>query len=345
LEIRYDLRIPTSKTWRLFYILKQPEFKDFKLIWALKDWNNNSHHSLQVVKIDSFKYFLTSLRAKYWVASVNIERGLNFKKKGNIYLNTWHGIPIKKIGNSVKNRKDYNFQNVNFFVISGEYEKNIYKNDFRLNENSIIKTGMPRNEELHKKLSSTKKKEIFNKLNIDINKKIILYAPTWRDNFDGRFNSIMPPIDFLRWEKELGDEYIIILRIHPYTNMLMNITFNSFIHDYSNYENLNELILISDILISDYSAILFDYSITEKPMYCFAYDLDDYSRNRGLYLNLNNEFPGGVLLNEDDLLIKIKEKDKTNLINEIIKFKHKYIEYHEKSTEKCVNYLFKGENL
>lgn len=325
------------------YMLNHPKYEGFTLIWGVKDTNRYSNIIENVVEIDTLRYFLLSLRAKYWIASVNIERGLNYKKRKTIYLNTWHGVPIKTIGNSAAKRKDYNFSSINYFVVSGDYEKSIYTRDFNVNKSSIIETGMPRNDELYFQLNEDRKEKILSLLEIDRNKKIILYAPTWRDSQNnGESYHISPPINLNKWEKELSKDFVLLLRTHPYTTKLLNIKFNDFVRDLSSYEDVNDLIQISDLLITDYSAISFDYSITEKPMYSFAYDLQDYIKNRGIYINLENEFPGGVINNENDLLEKIKMEDKSVLVNEVINFKRKYIQYGGNSTAKCLDILMGG---
>ena len=79
----------------------------------------------------------------------------------------------------------------------------------------------------------------------------------------------------------MGDEYIFFLRTHPYTTKLMNVEFNDFLRDFSQYPNINELLIIADILISDYSSIIYDYAVLEKPLLCFGYDYDEYKKKRG----------------------------------------------------------------
>lgn len=321
-------------------IVDDNRFSDFNLVWGLSK-NKIDKNVKKYVKIDSFKYFVISLKAKYWIASVNIERGLKYKKKKTIYLNTWHGIPIKTVGNQTDFKHKFDFSNIDYFVVSSEYEKKIYIEAFNIDPKSFIETGLPRNEMLYKK-NAINKNEVKEKLKISKNKKIILYAPTWRDSENlGKNYNIKIPMNLEIWKKKLSKDFVILMRAHPYTTQVLNVNFDEFLIDVSNYQSINELIIISDILISDYSAILFDYSIVNKPMFCFAYDYEEYKKKRGLNLSLENEFPGGIINNENELISKIKSVNKQKLMNDIKKFRQKYLEYGKDSVNQCINILFK----
>lgn len=320
-------------------MLKDKRFSNFTFYWGLDDPSIEIPGNPIKVKADTWKYFKTAFKCKYWVTCVNIERSLRFKKKKQIYLNTDHGITIKTCGNDAAGRKDYNFYYINYYCVSGNYEREMYIRCFNLNPKNIIPTGLPRNDELYR-ITQEEVIEIKKRLGLD-GKKIIFYAPTWRDSKDvGKTYSLRPPITIDKWQKELGNEYIVLLRAHPYTTQLLGVEFNDFIRDYSSYRVVNDLIKIADILISDYSAIVFDFAITEKPIFCFAYDYDDYVKNRGIALDLRNEFPGGIVENEDDLLKRIKSIDYEKACKEVAAFKNKYIEYGGNATQLCIDYVF-----
>lgn len=318
------------------------KFEDYQLIWAVNSKFIKHYNDYTVIKIDSIKYFIFSLKAKYWIASVNIERGLNYKKKKTIYLNTWHGIPLKTIGNSAGNRKDYDFSNIDFFCVSSDYEIDIYIKDFKIKPQSILKSGMPRNDSLSLQMEKGEKELIKNELGINNKeKKVILYAPTWREsNTGGKNYDIKPPLDFVQWEKHLGNDYILLVRMHPYTTKLLNVNYNSFVRDVSNYPSINNLIQISDLLITDYSAIFFDFAITEKPVLLFTYDYLEYKKKRGLYLNMEEEFKNILMFDQDDLLQNIEIK---NYDLEIVrKVKRKFHKYSGSSTKMCIDTLFRN---
>ena len=323
------------------YLITREDFSDYTFYWALDNPDAEIIPGKCIkIKSDTLKYFITALKCKYWIACVNIERGLKFKKKSIIYLNTWHGIPIKTVGNLAGGRKDYDFSYIDYFCVSGEYEIEIYKKSFNIISSSILKSGLPRNDTLY----NTSEQEIIalkKKLGLANDKKIILYAPTWRDSNDGGTSYVIaPPIHMDKWQELLQDDYIVLFRTHPYTNKLLGISFNNFVFDYTNYPDINDLLKISDILISDYSATIFDFAVLERPILCFAYDYADYSLHRGFAMNLKEEMPGGIIETETDLLSIIQNLDYSRMTQEVRSFKKKYLQYGKAATQKCVQALF-----
>lgn len=326
-----------------FLLKNNKKYGTYKCVWALEDISQSKliPGNPIVVKVDTLKYFIYAFKAKYWVTCVNIERGLNFKKKKCCYLNTWHGIPLKTVGNDAEGRKGYNFKSINYFCYSGEYDKNIYRRAFNVKETSLIPTGLPRNDSLY----STSADEIIaikKRLNIPLDKQVILYAPTWRDSTDsGRTCELAPPINPSLWEEELKDSCVVLFRMHAYTNKLIGIEFNSTLRDYSNYPEINDLFKISDILISDYSASIVDFAILERPIICFAYDYESYRKDRGLYIDFSTDMPNGIIRTERELLNYIKHMDYAYECDKTKRFiKNKMLTFGGEATEKCVNRLF-----
>jgi len=322
------------------YMIARPEFQDYTFYWALDDTSVEIPGNAIKIVPDTVKYFRTALKCKYWITCVNIERSLKFKRKKCIYLNTWHGIPIKTVGNMAEGRKDYNFSYIDYFCISGDYEIPIYEKSFNVPVEHMLKTGMPRNDVLYS-TSAEEIKRIKEKNGLPLNKKLLLYAPTWRDSKDGgKSYSIKPPMDLMKWEEKLGEEYILLFRTHPYTNELLGVDFNSFVRDYTNYPNINDLMKIADILISDYSATIFDYAILERPIISFAYDCDDYGRERGFAMDIRKEMPGGISENEDAVIDRILHMNVEKEIEAVKTFKHKYLTYGGEATVKCIERVF-----
>ncbi len=315
----------------------------FDIVWALKDPDEiDIPGRVKKIKIDTIEYFKTALKAKYWISCVNIERGLRFKKREQIYLNTWHGGAINACGNAASDRHDYHWGYINYFCAVGKLDEINYGRDMELNPASFLESGYPRNDVLSH-ITPTLKRTTREKLGLDPYKKVILYAPTWRDSKDGGLSyTIAPPIDWIKWEKELGNEYIVLLRTHPYTTKLMNVTFNEFVFDFTAYPEINDLFIVADLLISDYSGVLLDYSITERPMICFGYDFEEYVKDRGqFYYDLEKEMPSGILRTEDEVIHAIKC---INYEQECLKtrlFKNNHCEFEKgDATIKCINAVF-----
>ncbi len=326
-------------------MLRQSRFKDFQFVWALENLDTEIPGHPIRVKADSFQYFRTSLKARYWITSVNIERSLRYKKKDCIYLNTWHGVSLNAVGNGVPGRDDFDFSHLNYFCYESEWNKRLLMQSFKVPEHLMLASGLPRNDALYH-VTDTKIMEVKQQLGLPLDKKIILYAPTWRDSDDqGKTYSLKPPIHLDKWEERLGDHYILLFRTHHYTTRLLGVQFNDFVRDVSNYPSINDLFIVSDLLISDYSSCITDYSILERPVVCFAYDYDAYSKQRGINIDFRTEMPAGIQKTEDEVLdhiLNMDEAEECRKTREMLKNRFTYIGGH--ATEICINAVFGKEN-
>jgi len=313
----------------------------YRIVWALNEPDKVKIPGCTKVKMDTIEYFRTAMKAKYWISCVNIERALHFKKKNQIYLNTWHGAAINVCGNGVSSRKDFHWSYIDYFCVCGKYDEVCFGRDLELNPDSFLRTGLPRNDVLYH-VTPESRAEIQKKLGLPRGKKIILYAPTWRDSEDGGASyKIAPPINWTRWKEELTDEYIVMLRTHPYTTRLMNVQFDDFVMNYTEYPDVNDLLIAADVLISDYSSINLDYCILGKPMICFGYDYDSYKEIRGFYYDLEEEMPNGVMRTEDEVIEHLKNLDYEADSRKTIRFRDHHCEYGDGSaTLQCINTVF-----
>ena len=320
------------------YMQAHPEYKHYRCVWAFE--HPEKFPDLETVKIDTPAYFKTALKAKYWITNTNIERGLRFKKKNQVYLNTWHGIALKHIGNDVEGRNDFNFDTVNHLVVSGDHDEKVWKSAFKAKESTYLRCGMPRNEELW--LADDEKKTLMcEKLGLPANKKVILYAPTWRESTDGgKSYEIKPPIHFDIWKRELGAEYIVLFRAHHQTTKVLGVKYDDFVRDASDYPAVNDLMIASDMLITDYSAIAFDYAVLCKPIFCYAYDYETYLAERGTYFDIDDRYPNKSCRTEDELLSRIKSIDYELECSNTRRFRDEFIQYGVGATEACVKAEF-----
>lgn len=323
------------------YMQIHPEYKGYRCVWAFED--PSKFPNLETVKIDTPAYFRTALKAKYWITNTNIERGLRFKKKDQKYLNTWHGIALKYIGNDVAGRNDFNFDPVDHLCVCGDYDERVYKSAFRAKESSYLRCGLPRNEELWN-VTADQKAQMRAKLSIPADKKIILYAPTWRESTDGgKSYEIKPPIHFDVWKKELGDHYVVLFRAHHQTTKVLGVQYDDFVREASSYPAVNDLMIAADILITDYSAIAFDYSILCRPIFCYAYDYDAYLSERGTYFEIDEKYPNRSCRTEDELLARIKNINYELECLNTRRFRDEFMQYGIGATEACVKAEF-GKN-
>lgn len=330
------------------YMLTDHRFDNFKLVWAFIDPDRHTIDRGEKIKIDSMKYYRTLLSACCWVTNSSVERGLSFKGKSAFYFNTWHGTPIKKMGSDIgyssqafaSKGKD---STIDIMLAQGQYEADIFSRVFNINIDKFRIIGLPRNDELvpNEYNHQLIRERICEKLNIPINKKIILYAPTFREYLKEDSNCIIaPPIDLKKWQRKLSDNYVILFRAHYEITKALNIVESDFMHDVSDYGNLNELMIASDILISDYSSIFFDYSILDKPMLCFAYDYEEYATKRGLYFDMRPDLNSEHITNDDDLIAAIVNINYESAIEHTRNFKSKYITAYGNASKLSADIIF-----
>lgn len=321
-------------------IRNDSRFSGYKLVWAFEHPEKFDIEGAKSIKIDTPQYFITSLKAKVWICSVNIERGLSFKKKNTIYINTWHGAGTKKIGNACAGRNDYDFSSVDLMLVQSNFEKEIFERDFKCRPESIRKVGFPRNDELFSISKDDIAKERMRKqFGIPDGKKVILYAPTWRDSQDGGLSyKFEAPMDINKWKREFSEDYVVLFRMHTFTT-IFNMQYDDFARDVSSYDNLNHILAISDVVVTDYSTIVYDSAVALVPFICWGFDYDRYYKERGFYFDLNDEYPGGVLKTEDEVILRIKEVVKGKDAAKYSAFRDKYIEAGGHSTMQILNEL------
>lgn len=309
------------------YMKTQKKYKKYNIYWAFHNPDYFEVEGAEKIKIDTLQYFIIALKAKYWITNSSIERGLRFKNKNTIYINTWHGTTIKKMGKDLPiNAFNVRASKCDVMYAQSKYDIDIFSRAFNIPKEKFALVGLPRNDELFS-VSKQEIEEIKEKLNIPKNKKVILYAPTYReDKRDKEGCIIAPPINKDKWKKLLSEEYVVLFRAHYEVNKVLGIKNDQFIYNLSDYNNLNELMKISDILISDYSSIIFDYSILNRPIYSYAYDYKEYLEKRGIYIDIKKELPNGICETEDELLKKIKKCDFEKEKTKTEAFSKKYIE-------------------
>ena len=266
----------------------------------------------------------------------------------------WHAVgAIKQFGlrdPSVQNRSSrakqrfldvYNrFQ---YVVTGSDTMAQIFKTSFQLDDTQMIRTGVPRTDFFFdEKAKALSQKTFYQQFPELKQKKVILYAPTFRDD-DLHSNTIGLDLDELY--QELSDQdYAVVLKLHPAVTMEEDFQqkFPGFVYQIRGEFHVNDLLLITDILITDYSSIPFEFSFLNKPMLFFAYDLEQYVEQRGFWEDYVTSMPGPVVYTTKDLVKKIQLGDFQ--LEKVESFKHKWNEYSTgSSSKKLVDLLFKDE--
>lgn len=318
---------------------------EFKIFWVTK--NNDTYKKVRketslenVIHNFSLKGIILILRAKNIFVSYSLERDIaNLKlsnKKRNI-IQLWHGIPIKKLVKLDKKYKEKNKKgfvkretsNYTYVTVSSDIERYVIASCFGMEIEDVKVTGIPRNDYL---IKNRKPKKVDNYL---YKNKIILYAPTFRDEGKTRFfpfedYDIQKINNFL----ERNNAYLL-LRGHATDNIFRNSKLNYKTTDrikianQKQYEDVQDLLPYVDILITDFSSIYFDYLLLNKPIIFIPYDLDNFKQKRGLLYEYNMITPGPKVNSQKDLLIWLNKYIKNNKIdrkkrNDVKKWFHKY---------------------
>lgn len=202
-----------------------------------------------------------------------------------------------------------------YLISPNRYSTEIFRSAFWMDEERILEIGYPRNDVLVNRADDQEYlNEIRTHLNLPSDKKVIMYAPTWRDDeFVSKGKYLFElKIDLDNLYKELGDDYVILLRMHYLISNALDLSgYENFAIDVSNYNDVSELFLISDCLITDYSSVMFDYGILKRPQFFFAYDIDKYDKGlRGFYMNYMEDLPGPIYTEPYGLAKELKNLDK-----------------------------------
>ena len=292
-------------------MLMDTRFRNWKFIWAFRDPNEfelPDKIRTKKVKIDSLEFFYYALRARCWITNVSVQRGLSFKNRGTLYVNTWHGVPLKRIRCCVKD--GFNVRTAEKFDLifsEGTYDSKISVPAFQVKEKQIKITGYPRNDIMFDESLDLNKK-VRRKYGLH-DERIVLYAPTFRDyikNDSGGF-TFQKKLSPEKFQNTLGDQYKLLVRAHGAIED--HSTSDSSCVDVSDYPDVEDLLVAADILVSDYSGIIFDFSLLEKPIICFIYDLETYKKERGFFVDIEHFLPFKKCNTEEELYDAIKNID------------------------------------
>lgn len=327
-------------------MLKDPRFDDYKLVWAFMQPEKFTIPRGGRIVIDTYSYYKKLLGARVWVTNSSMNRGLAFTGKHTFEMNTWHGSAIKKMGTDI-NRGNTSFglistkKNEGVMLAQSEYDVDVFTKAFRMTREEFRIVGLPRNDELAhatKDIQSAKKQ----KLGIPVNMKVILYAPTFREYDKDSGNNVVltPPINLRLWQDQLGDDYILLFRAHYEVARVMGIEDNDFVKNVSSYPDLNDLMIASDILVSDYSSIFFDYAIQGKPMLCYCYDYEKYAIKRGMYFDVREWLPSAS--EELELLNLVKDSDVTVKSVATKRFQERFVTEFGSASQKSVDIIYDG---
>ena len=335
------------------YMINNDKYKDYKFIWAIKDINNVEIPNAKIIKYNRIRYFYYLARSKYWIINCKMPKYV-LKKNNQIYFQTWHGTPLKRLAKDINVGENATFyrtkvskremvksynedaKKYNYFLSPNKFSTEKFQSSFNIDRSIIIENGYPRNDFLTN-ISEEDIVKLKNKYNIPLDKKVILYAPTWRDNsFNIKGYVFELKANFKLWKKELEKDYVVIFKPHYLIiNKYDDKELSNFLYVINENEDINELYVISDMLITDYSSAFFDYALLNRPIFFYMYDLKEYAEKiRGFYLNIYNDLPGKIIVDEAELLSLIKDNQKYIEENKT-KIKHFNLIYNNLQDGQC----------
>lgn len=284
-------------------------------------------------------------RAKYLINNVSFPYYFT-RKEGQIYLNTWHGTPMKTLGKDIKNPfQDHANVARNFLQATHIISQNRYTSEILLDRydvknmfsGKIAETGYPR-VDLSLNLNIDKKQSIAHSLGIKLDKPIVLYAPTWRGTSESK------SFDRDKLKKDLvyltDRKYQIVFKGHHLAESLLSDISLPNIIIASKIVDTNELLAITDVLITDYSSILFDFLLLDKPIISYIYDFDSYKEERGMYFE-KSDILGEVCDNIQQVKQAIEVLHSPLKSNIEVHQVEKYAPYDDGSaSERAVNFMF-----
>lgn len=329
------------------YMEQEGLFSHFHYVWAFTDpeaFPKIKHK----VKIDSLQYYIAALKAGYWITNSSASRGLNFKKDATKNILFQHGMAgIKRIGIDIQNKEGTYRQsfkeNFDMIFVEGRKEIDILQRAWGVEKDRFYQTGLPRNDDLIG-VGKSEVEQIKEKLKLPFDKKVILYAPTFREHnrSKNKQNYLPMPFDFNQMQARLGEKYVLLITAHyEVAELLGDLPDNGFVYNAFKYPELNDLLKVADLLVSDYSSVVFDYSILERPILCYGYDYDSYVKDRGFYTDLEKLFSHGVLRTQEDLESAILTMDyETECLYTKNNIKEKYIASAGNAAEKAAKIIF-----
>ena len=329
---------------------------DYELVWLVRtEVFDTSNFPKQVRIVDYnnvFRSLLELATSRMWISNIRFnkffKKGL-IKKRNQIYINTWHGsLGIKKIGLDAKilnNNKEWEVlaridsKSMDYMVSNSDFESNVYRNTVWF-ENKILEFGHPRNDVFFVQDQDFRNK-MLEKLGIEKDTKIVLYVPSHRDTFRiSCFNLDYEGIT-KTLEEKTGEKWKVLSKFHTRNiHLLDKLTGkNPYQFDVTMYHDVQDLLRVADIIISDYSSCMFDYMLTRKPCFVFATDLKEFNNERGFYYPLETT-PFPLAENNEQLLKNIEKFSSQDYVVEVDKFLEKMQCLDDgKASERTVDYI------
>ena len=299
---------------------RRERWADHPMSWLVADGQVNLPEDLTHVRHRGREYYQGLARSRYLVTNSRQPAWFHRHPEQTV-VQTWHGSMLKRIGFDVENirgkSRDYfdklawETRQWDYLVSPSPWATPILRSAFRF-EGEILETGYPRNDVFFAPDREVIAERTRARLGLPEGKKVVLYAPTWRDDkyYTRGKHKLDLHLDLQRLYDELGKDHVLLVRRHPRVVDSVPIVGRDFVYDVSLYPEIMELFLITDVLITDYSSMMFDFANTGRPMLFFTYDLEGYRDNlRGFYFDFEETAPGPLLMESDQVIEALRGID------------------------------------
>ncbi|MFF0518938.1 CDP-glycerol glycerophosphotransferase family protein [Actinomadura nitritigenes] len=291
---------------------------DLECVWVSRDGQFAVEGEARTVQAETREHYRTLARAQYIVTNYGAPYWFA-KRPGQIYLQTWHGTPLKRLGYDLKDmpyrrteKLDWIQREVprwDYLLSSSPFATQVMRHAFHYS-GEVLETGFPRNDVMSAPEWQRVGADIRKRLGIPEGKKVVLYAPTWRDDEhhtpDRRGFHLELDVEAMR--RALGDDHVLLLRAHYLVTDRAHVASDDFVIDVTRYPDIADLYMASDVLVTDYSSAMFDYAVLGRPMVFYTYDLERYRDHvRGFYLDLEAEAPGPLVATSEEVAEAVRE--------------------------------------
>ena len=293
---------------------------DYPMSWLVKDGQVTLPGDLTAVRHNGRDFYTALARSRYLVTNSR-QPAWFARRPDQVVVQTWHGSMLKRIGFDIENirgkARDYHdklaweTKQWDYLVSPSPWATPILRRAFRF-DGEILETGYPRNDIFFSPDREAIAERTRRVLGLPEGKKVVLYAPTWRDDkyYTRGKHKLDLHLDLQRMYEKLGDDHVLLVRRHPRVVDSVPIVGRDFVYDVSLYPEIMELFLITDVLVTDYSSMMFDFANTGRPMLFFTYDIEGYRDNlRGFYFDFEETAPGPLLLESDDVIGALQDID------------------------------------
>lgn len=287
------------------------KYPDVPIYWGVADESVPVPAFARPVVIDSEEWYIRLSSSRLLVNNNNFPHYFR-KRSGQYYLQTWHGTPLKRLVFDV-DRANFSLSYWalmsreatywDLLVAQNPYAEEVLAKAFRY-EGEVFADGYPRNDSLVASDAGVVRERTRSDLGIKDNQKVALYAPTWRDNAksNSRQYAMVTYLEFEKIKAALGDDWVILLRGHHNVASGRD-TASLGVIDVTDYPQVNDLYLAADVLIGDYSSVMFDFNVQDKPSVFLTPDIDEYADSiRGFYFDFKNEAPGPLVGTTEEVI-------------------------------------------